>query len=217
MKKAKNFIRKYLRFEIIAETYRKERKSHKLDLAINGVYCIDLYFLSIKKEKKVPESKGLRHLAFAVDDVVAWMEFLRSKSVEVQDIRIDEITQKKFTFFYDPNRQPLELYDRIFLSTCSKSNCNGKTRSYRRFKKGKTPSPKKLWYKESWLWVAIAAMSRLLSDIDILVEQTVPLGFRFLDMIYELDELFKKEVQVVSKNGIKPKYLNAIEQDLIYV
>ena len=55
------------------------------------------------------------------------------------------------------------------------------------------------------------------SDIDILVEHTVPLGFKFLDMIYELDDLFKKEVQVVSKNGIKPKYLNAIEPDLIYV
>lgn len=55
------------------------------------------------------------------------------------------------------------------------------------------------------------------SDIDILVEHSVPLGFKFLDMIYELDNLFKKEVQVVSKNGIKPKYLDAIKPDLIYV
>lgn len=55
------------------------------------------------------------------------------------------------------------------------------------------------------------------SDIEILVEQTMPLGFKFLDMIYELDNIFKKEVQVVSKNGIKPKYLDAIKPDLIYV
>lgn len=55
------------------------------------------------------------------------------------------------------------------------------------------------------------------SDIDILVEHSTPLGFKFLDMIYELDNLFKKEVQVVSKNGIKPKYLDAIKPDLIYV
>jgi hypothetical protein len=55
------------------------------------------------------------------------------------------------------------------------------------------------------------------SDIDILVEHTEPLGFKYLDMIYELDKLFKKEVQVVSKNGIKPKYLEAIKPDLIYV
>ena len=55
------------------------------------------------------------------------------------------------------------------------------------------------------------------SDIDILVEHTEPLGFKYLDMIYELDKLFKKEVQVVSKNGIKPKYQEAIKPDLIYV
>lgn len=55
------------------------------------------------------------------------------------------------------------------------------------------------------------------SDIDLLVEHSMPLGFKFLDMIYELDNLFKKEVQVVSKNGIKPKYLDAIKPDLIYV
>jgi len=50
-------------------------------------------------------------LAFAVDDVEKWIDFLRSKSVNVQDVRIDEITLKKFTFFYDPNGQPLELYE----------------------------------------------------------------------------------------------------------
>lgn len=55
------------------------------------------------------------------------------------------------------------------------------------------------------------------SDIDILVEHSMPLGFKFLDMIYELDNLFKKEVQVVSKSGIKAKYLDAIKPDLIYV
>lgn len=55
------------------------------------------------------------------------------------------------------------------------------------------------------------------SDIDLLVEHSMPLGFKYLDMIYELDKLFKKEVQVVSTNGIKPKYLDAIKPDLIYV
>ena len=59
------------------------------------------------------KSKGLRHLAFAVDDVDEWIIFLRSKNVEVQDYRIDEITGKKFTFFYDPNKQPLELYEGV--------------------------------------------------------------------------------------------------------
>lgn len=55
------------------------------------------------------------------------------------------------------------------------------------------------------------------SDIDIMVSFTKKLGMEFLDMIYELDELFEKEVQVVSKDGIKPKYFQAIKDDLIYV
>lgn len=55
------------------------------------------------------------------------------------------------------------------------------------------------------------------SDIDILVEHATPLGFKFLDMIYELDKIFKKEVQVVSRQGLKPKYFEAIKLDLLYV
>lgn len=55
------------------------------------------------------------------------------------------------------------------------------------------------------------------SDIDIMVDHIEPLGFRFLDMVYELDELFDKEVQLVSKGAIKPKYFEAIKPDLIYV
>lgn len=55
------------------------------------------------------------------------------------------------------------------------------------------------------------------SDIDIMVSFSKSLGSSFLDMMYELDELFQKEVQVVSKDGIKPKYFQAIKEDLIYV
>lgn len=55
------------------------------------------------------------------------------------------------------------------------------------------------------------------SDIDIMVEYKKSMGMRFLDMVYELDDLFKQKVEVVSKQGIKPKYFKAIENDLIYV
>ena len=55
------------------------------------------------------------------------------------------------------------------------------------------------------------------SDIDIMVSYTKKLGLEFLDMVYELDDLFDKEVQVVSKEGIKPKYFQAIKDDLIYL
>ena len=109
---SKRFYTEVLGFSVINETYRKERNSYRLDLAIQGQYGIELFsFPEYKERNSFPESKGLRHLAFAVDNVEEWITFLRSKNVEVQDARIDEITKKKFTFFYDPNGQPLELYE----------------------------------------------------------------------------------------------------------
>jgi glyoxylase I family protein len=110
--KSKQFYTEVLGFTITNETYRKERDSYKLDLEINGKYQIELFsFPNSKERNSFPESKGLRHLAFAVEDVESSIEYLRSKNVEVQDVRIDEITGKKFTFFYDPDKQPLELYE----------------------------------------------------------------------------------------------------------
>jgi glyoxylase I family protein len=109
---SKRFYTEILGFSIINETYRKERDSYKLDLAIAGIYCIELFsFPDYKERNSFPESKGLRHLAFAVEDVEQWIVFLRDKLIDVQDVRIDELTNKKFTFFYDPNGQPLELYE----------------------------------------------------------------------------------------------------------
>ncbi len=110
--KSKAFYTEVLGFEIILETYREARQSYKLDLAINGQYQIELFsFPEYKERNSFPESKGLRHLAFEVDDVDASVIELRSKGVDVQDVRIDEITGKRFAFFYDPNGQPLEVYE----------------------------------------------------------------------------------------------------------
>jgi glyoxylase I family protein len=109
---SKKFYTDILGFRILNETYRAERNSYKLDLEINGKYQIELFsFPDYRERSSYPEAKGLRHLAFEVDDLEAGVQFLRSKGVEVQDIRIDEITLKRFTFFNDPNGQPLELYE----------------------------------------------------------------------------------------------------------
>jgi glyoxylase I family protein len=109
---SKKFYTDILGFRILSETYRGERNSYKLDLEINGKYQIELFsFPDYRERGSYPEAKGLRHLAFEVDDLEAGIQFLRSKGVEVQDIRIDEITRKRFTFFNDPNGQPLELYE----------------------------------------------------------------------------------------------------------
>jgi glyoxylase I family protein len=110
---SKRFYTEVLGFEIIRETYRAERQSYKLDLAIAGQYQVELFsFPEFRERGSYPEAKGLRHLAFAVDDVEAAAAELKTKNVRVEPIRIDEFTHKKFVFFSDPNGQPLELYEK---------------------------------------------------------------------------------------------------------
>ncbi|MDB5278652.1 MAG: hypothetical protein JWR61_3607 [Ferruginibacter sp.] len=110
--RSKTFYTEVLGFKILAETYREERKSYKLDLTINGQYQIELFsFPDFKERASFPEQKGLRHLAFAVENMEASVAELAGKGVDVQGIRVDELTNKKFCFFYDPNGQPLELYE----------------------------------------------------------------------------------------------------------
>jgi glyoxylase I family protein len=109
---SKRFYIDVLGFVALSETYRAERQSYKLDLAINGQYQIELFsFPEFKERASFPEQKGLRHLAFAVDDIEIAVAELVEKGVEVQGIRIDALTNKRFCFFYDPNGQPLELYE----------------------------------------------------------------------------------------------------------
>src|SRR6201996_7457540 len=109
---SKRFYTVVLGFEVIRETYRAERQSYKLDLAIAGQYQIELFsFPDFRERGSYPEAKGLRHLAFAVADVEAAARELKEKNVRVEPVRTDELTNKKFVFFTDPNGQPLELYE----------------------------------------------------------------------------------------------------------
>lgn len=54
---------------------------------------------------------GLRHLAFVVTCIDSAVTQLEQQGVSVEPIRIDEFTEKKFTFFNDPDGLPLELYE----------------------------------------------------------------------------------------------------------
>jgi glyoxylase I family protein len=110
--KSKQFYTKILGLSIIREVYREERKSFKLDLALNGQYVIELFsFPDPPKRSSGPESCGLRHLAFSVDDMEKSIRSLTEKGVITEPIRIDEFTGKRFTFFNDPDGLPLELYE----------------------------------------------------------------------------------------------------------
>src|SRR5512137_2644649 len=89
--RSKYFYTAILGFEVLKETYREERRSYKLDLAINGQYQIELFsFPEFKERASFPEQKGLRHLAFAVADIETSVAELFAKGVEVQDLRKDE-------------------------------------------------------------------------------------------------------------------------------
>lgn len=108
---SKKFYSETLGFRIIAETYREERQSYKLDLAINPNQQLELFsFPSPPARPSRPEAQGLRHLAFAVEDLEACLHHLDQHGIITEAIRLDELTGKRFTFFTDPDGLPLELY-----------------------------------------------------------------------------------------------------------
>ena len=108
---SKAFYTTVLGFTIISEVYRKKRNSYKLDLALKGIYQIELFsFPDYLERASFPEAKGLRHVAFAVVDVMEGYQWLQLNGIKTEEIRIDEHTGMSFLFFYDPNGQPLELY-----------------------------------------------------------------------------------------------------------
>ncbi|GIO15503.1 VOC family protein [Cohnella xylanilytica] len=111
--RSKRFYAEVLGLTVVAETYREERDSWKLDLAVGGDYQIELFtFPGAPERPSYPEARGLRHLAFEVDDVDAAAAELRGKGIEAEAVRVDPVTGKKFVFFADPDGLPLELYER---------------------------------------------------------------------------------------------------------
>ena len=55
------------------------------------------------------------------------------------------------------------------------------------------------------------------SDVDIMVEFSSPVGFEFIDLAIELEQLLNQKVDLISKKGVKADMLPYIEKDLIYV
>lgn len=109
---SKKFYTEVLGLKILREVYREERQSYKLDLGIENKYVIELFsFPNPPKRPSRPESCGLRHLAFSVENIEEKRKELVFKNLVCEEIRIDEFTDKKFFFTQDPDGLPLEFYE----------------------------------------------------------------------------------------------------------
>ena len=109
--KSKHFYVDLLGFKIIRENYRNGRDDYKIDLK-RGDLEIELFIIkNAPKRPSYPEALGLRHLAFYVEDVEAMVTQLNKKGIKTEPIRIDDYTNKKMTFFFDPDGLPLEIHE----------------------------------------------------------------------------------------------------------
>lgn len=110
--RSRDFYVGILGCKVLAEHYREARRSFKLDLQLGEQYCIELFsFPDPPARPSRPEACGLRHLAFAVDDLDTGIRWLNDHGVATEPVRVDEYTGKRFTFFADPDDLPLELYE----------------------------------------------------------------------------------------------------------
>jgi glyoxylase I family protein len=110
--RSRHFYTEVLGLRIVAEHYRAHRDSYKLDLALPDGSQVELFsFPNAPERPSYPEARGLRHLAFAVEDLPACKEHLEAHGIAVEPVRTDEYTGRRYTFFADPDDLPLELYE----------------------------------------------------------------------------------------------------------
>ena len=109
--KSKDFYVNKLGFGVIRENYRPERGDWKLDLKL-GDCELEIFGIPGRPERPTnPEAYGLRHLAFRVEKIEDVVAQLQALGIETEPIRWDPYTQKKMTFFKDPDGLPLELHE----------------------------------------------------------------------------------------------------------
>jgi glyoxylase I family protein len=108
---SKSFYSELLGLSILRETWRAERQSWKCDLMLGPIQIELFTFPHAPPRPSRPEALGLRHLAVAVSDLDAAVAHLTKACVAVEPVRVDELTDRRFAFFTDPDGLPLELYE----------------------------------------------------------------------------------------------------------
>ena len=109
--RSKAFYTDVLELRVLHEAFREDRGSWKCDLDAGNAQIELFSFPAPPPRPSRPEACGLRHLAFAVEDLESEVRRLESLNIEAEPIRVDPYTGKRFTFFSDPDGLPLELYE----------------------------------------------------------------------------------------------------------
>ena len=108
--KAKEFYVDKLGFKVKRDVERKEREDFIIFLDAGDNIEIELFIEKNPPERVTrPEARGLRHLAFKVDDIYKSVEELTKRGIETEEIRTDPLNGKHMTFFFDPDGLPLEI------------------------------------------------------------------------------------------------------------
>ena len=108
---AREFYVNKLGFELIREAYRPAQNDYLRILQL-GETTLEIFIKPENPERvNNPEAKGLRHLAFRVDNAEEAAAWLNSRGIETEPIREDLVNGGKFTFFKDPDGLPLEIHE----------------------------------------------------------------------------------------------------------
>ena len=109
--KAKKFYVDKLGFRLFREVYRPEKDDY-LRMLEQGDTVLEIFIMPNNPERMTaPEAKGLRHLAFYVEDIEPAVAWLNSLAIETEPVREDKCNGGRFTFFKDPDGLPLELHE----------------------------------------------------------------------------------------------------------
>ena len=108
---AREFYVNKLGFELIREAYRPAVGDYLRMLRL-GETTLEIFIKPDYPERvNNPEAKGLRHLAFRVENAEEAAAWLGSRGIETEPIREDLVNGGRFTFFKDPDGLPLELHE----------------------------------------------------------------------------------------------------------
>lgn len=111
--KTKEFYVDKLGFELLDEHVRPEKN----DILFNvrqGNVTLEIFIKEDAPERPImpnPEHRGLRHLAFKVDDVEAYLSEFDKLGIRHEGLRYDDFDGKKMSFFFDPDGLPLEIHE----------------------------------------------------------------------------------------------------------